>query len=93
MWATISENATHLKNPKNLLMAHYTLTAEQLEYARSGQASIKCEYQVIDADRRFNLAVIHHLLCRLNTTLSVPVNRKWLFESHTAHYHHCEGNH
>lgn len=74
-------------------MAHYTLTAEQLEYASSGQASIKCEYQVIDADRRFNLALIHHLLCRLSTTLSVPVNRKWLFESHTAHYHHCEGNH
>lgn len=29
MWAWISENATHYKNQRNLLMAHYILTAEQ----------------------------------------------------------------
>lgn len=58
-----------------------------------GAASIKCEYHLIDADRHFNLAVIHHLLYHLNTKLSVPVNRKWLFESHGAHYQPCGGIH
>lgn len=55
------------------------------EYAGSSQASIKCEYQLIDADRHFNLAVIYHLLSHLNTRRPVPVNRTLLFENHRAH--------
>lgn len=31
MWAWISGNARHYKNLKNLLMAHYILTAELVE--------------------------------------------------------------
>lgn len=56
---------------------------------RHRQVSIKCECRLIDADRQFNCAIIHHILCRLNTSC---VNL-WADGCLKAHYRPCFGNH
>ena len=85
----ICEHASHYKNPKESLngtLGFNSWTGKR-EYAPSWQASIKCEYQLIDADSHFTLAVVHHLLCDLKTKLSRTCERKmavWKPQSYTA---------